>query len=367
MPEVAVLHPVSRRHLDELTGPAGIMQHAVGTRPDPSHGYCTDDVARALQVDLLHQAELGWRSVATSASRSILFLEEAFDARTGRFRNFRSGDGTWLDAPGSEDCHGRAMLALAETAAYALDSRVVAAARVLFARGLPATRGLTALRAQGSVIVGCVELLRAAPDDDVATAIRLLAARLFARFGSRSGSSWPWPEPTVTYENGLLARALIVAGDELGSTEMTATGLRALDWLIAAQTTTAGWLSPIGNGWWAKDGERSQFDQQPIEATALLLAAKAALDVTGDARYTTVMEQSFAWFLGANDLGVMIADPEHGGGCDGLTRDGVNTNQGAESTLMWLMASEHIRRMRRSAAGRVIETSPPAELALTPQ
>jgi hypothetical protein len=152
----------------------------------------------------------------------------------------------------------------------------------------------------------------------------------------------------VTYENAILPRALIVAGRQLDAEPLVATGLRSLDWLIEAQTGPEGHLSPVGNGWWQRGGVKSAFDQQPIEATALLLAASAANAVTGDARYGEAMERSYAWFLGANDLGLSLADPARGACFDGLSAAGVNRNEGAESTLMWLIAAEHIRAQRDS-------------------
>ena len=150
----------------------------------------------------------------------------------------------------------------------------------------------------------------------------------------------------MTYENARPARALIVAGRSLGSTVMVDLGLGVLDWLIAAQTADEGHLSPVGNGWWTRGEAKAMFDQQPIEATSLLLAAETALAATGDPRYGEVMDRAYAWFLGANDLGIAIADPARGASFDGLTPTGANTNQGAESTLMWLTALEHIRAVR---------------------
>ena len=351
MPDVPPLHPVSRQHLDVMTGPLGIMQHAIGSRPDPGHGYCTDDVARALQVDLLHQRELGWPAVAESAWRSFRFLVEALDSATGRFRNFRSVDGSWIEGAGSEDCQGRAIHALGDVIAEGADARMVASATSLIDRALPAARQLTALRAQASVLLGCVATLRVAPNSVTAVASGPLAARFGTRFPSSIDAAWPWPEPRLTYENALPARALIVAGQALESREMVESGLRVLDWLIEVQTTTDGHLSPIGNGWWPRGGEKSRFDQQPIEATALLLAAESAFQATGDGRYRAAMERSYGWFLGENDHHLDVADPQRGAGYDGLTPQGVNTNQGAESTLMWLIAAEHVR------AGRVGPTA----------
>jgi len=354
----APLHPVSRRHLDELEGELGILQHAIGSRPDPAHGYCVDDVARSLQVDLLHARGLGWVSVSRSAWRSLRFLEEAFDSETGRFRNFRSIDGSWIDGQGSNDSFGRAMLALGETIDGAPDARLFESAAALFGRALPAAGKMTSPRAQASVILACDAVLRSAgvagSEDEheaalgaaSALALRRIATGLHARFLDFARPGWPWAEGSLTYENALLPRALIVAGHRLGAGVMLKIGLQVLDWLIEVQTSPQGAFSPVGNGWWPRGGTRSQFDQQPIEATALLLAAEAAHNATRDPRYLDAMELAYAWFLGGNDLGKRIASPARGACFDGLTSTGVNTNEGAESTLMWLTAAEHIRFMR---------------------
>jgi hypothetical protein len=350
MSDETPLFPVSREHLDALTGGVAIMQHAIGADPDPAHGYCTDDVARALQVDLLHQRPLGWDAVASSAWRNLTFLDDAFDRTTGRFRNFRRIDGSWLDGAASEDSQGRAMLALGSTIAAAPDEAMVGSAWSLFARALPAAQGVRALRAQSSVLLACDAVVRAAPLAShtayAALAHHLLSSRLASTFRARATSDWRWPETRLTYENALPARALIVAGRSLGSQPMLELGLDVLDWLIVSQTDQSGHLSPIGNGWWPRGGEKSRFDQQPIEATALLLAAESAYEATGDAKYPAAMERAYAWFLGENDLHVPVAVPERGACFDGLIPRGVNANQGAESTLMWLIAAERTRALR---------------------
>lgn len=350
MPDVLPLHPVNRGHLEVLSDEIGVMQHANGSRPDPVHGYCTDDVARALQVDLLHQRGLGWPAVAESAWRNVRFLTDALDRSTGRFRNLRNADGTWLEVMGSEDCHGRAMLALGETMALAPDGRLAEAAERLFSDALPAAQGLGALRARASVLLACDVAQRAAPTRATALACRLVIGLLRSTFDSRPASGWLWPEARLTYENALPARALLVAGRYLGSQPTIETGIKLIDWLIDAQTAPTGHLSPIGNGWWSRGGEKSQFDQQPIEATALLLAAETAHELTNDQVYRVTIERAYAWFLGANDLGLPVAAPERGASHDGLTAVGVNDNQGAESTLMWLIALEHVRAMRAAQA-----------------
>jgi hypothetical protein len=358
VPDRAPLHPISRQHLEALTGELGIFQHAIGSVPDPAHGYCVDDVARALQVDLLHARGVGWVTVAGSAWRGLRFLEDAFDPATGRFWNFRSIDGEWIGGAGSNDSFGRAMLALGETMDGAPDARLFEGALTLFARALPAAGKVTSPRAQASVILGCDAVVRSAgvagSEDEQEAAVgaaaaftmRRLATGLHARFLDFARPGWPWPEASLTYENALLPRALIVAGHRLRADVMLKIGLQVLDWLIDIQTSPQARFSPVGNGWWPRGGTKSQFDQQPIEATALLLAAEAAHKATGDPRYLEAMELAYAWFLGGNDLGLRIADPARGAGSDGLTSTGVNTNEGAESTLMWLTAAEHIRLMR---------------------
>lgn len=344
--QLGSLPPVSRHHLDELSDRIGIMQHAIGSRPDPAHGYCVDDVARALQVDLLHARELGWATVAERAWSNLRFLSTAFDDETGEFRNFRRVDGSWIDGPSSDDSQARAMLALGEAVAGVSDPRMITFATALFDRALPQAQRLPALRAQALVLLACDAVMRVAPTGETAQAYRLLAGRLEATLGSHATEAWPWPEPALTYENALPVRALIVAGRYLDSKPLVDAGLAMLDWQIAAQTTDSGHLSLIGNGWWPRDGERSRFDQQPVEATSLLLAAEVAFEATGFDHYRQVMERAYGWFLGENDLGIAVADPARGASGDGLTPSGVNTNEGAESTLMWLMALEHIRALR---------------------
>jgi hypothetical protein len=351
------MHPISRRHLERLTGELGIMQHAIGSRPDPKHGYCVDDVARALEVDLLHGRVLGWPAVADSAWRSVHFLQAAFDESTGTFRNFRSIAGEWLPGRPSEDSQGRAMLALGTAIATTTDDDVRAAATALWDLALPGAERLTALRAQASVILGCAAILDLGPNEPARTLMARFARGLDRRFRSNASSDWFWPEHELTYENALLGRALIVAGRRLPSKDMIGTGIQSIDWLLRVQTSASGHLSPIGNTWWARGGVRSRFDQQPIEATALLLAAEAALEATGAPRFRSAMELAYAWFLGRNDLDLPVAHPARGAGSDGLTASGPNTNEGAESTLMWLVAAEHIRAQR---AADLVAGSPQA-------
>ena len=350
-----VLYPVRRSHLEAMTGPLGIWQHARGQEPDPAHGTCTDDVSRALLVDLVHAEQIGWQQVRTSAWRGLEYLASSFQPAEGRFRNFRDATGGWTDAPPSEDSQGRALLALGTAAATSLDPAFRARAGALFDRALPGAGALVALRAIASAALGCATALAGAGPGGANEApteamLARLAARLLDAFAATAevDQGWPWPEPALTYENALPPRALIVAGLWLDDVRLRRTGLRALDWLIAVQTAPNGAFSPIGNRTWWRQGERrSRFDQQPIEGATMILACEAAWAATSDPRYVTAAERAYGWFLGANDAHVPVAIPDRGACHDGLEPDGVNANQGAESTLAWLMAVERIRAIRR--------------------
>jgi len=348
----APLYPVNRRHLELLSNELGVWQHASLAGPDPAFGFCTDDVCRALAVDLLHSREVGWAAVSASVHRHLAFLEQA-EGRSGRrFRNFRAADGAWLEVEGSEDCHGRAMASLAFAMNRAPDASIRETARRLFERALPAAGSLHALRATASAVLACDGAIDAGGGAGAEATFELLAGRLAEAFGRTSLTpNWRWPEPILTYENALLPRALIVAGRRLGDTSMTLEGCLVLDWLIEVQTSPEGMFSPVGNrGWWPMGGAKSRFDQQPIEAMSLLLAAETALAATGDERYRSAAEMAYGWFLGANDGGVAVAMPLAGACHDGLTPTGLNDNQGAESTLAWLAALEHMRALRAADA-----------------
>ncbi len=341
-----------RVHLDELTGPLGIYQHARGRQPDPGQGYCTDDVARSAIVDVLQGHQLGQPAVATSLARSVTFLAEAFVPGTGRLRNFRDDDGNWLERVGSADAHSRGIQALgvviAARAAPAIDEL---AARTL-ELALPAALELADLRPWAHAILGCVAALgRDRPPAAAELVLDQLAGRLFEVFASADDAEWPWPETTVTYENAVMAQALIDGGAWLADRTMIERGLAALDWLVAGQLAPGGHFEPVGNrGWWPRGARPARFDQQPIDAAALVDACAAAWRVTNERGWLTEMERAYAWFTGWNSGGLAVADPATGGCCDGLSSAGVNANQGAESTLAWLTATECVRATRSDSS-----------------
>ena len=345
------LYPVSRLHLDAMSDDLGIWQFARGAEPDHQYGYCTDDVARAIVVDVLHCRELPPASLESSLRRSLRFLSEAFNRESGRFLNLRQADGRWLDADASEDCHARALLGLAQLMAEMPDTEMAVLARELFDRALPAATSFGHLRAISGALLAC----DSATGSGLSIAARPAFDELAARLESAAlfeAAEWPWPEQTLTYETAIVPRALIAAGRRLGRPALLAQGCSVLDWLIDVQAGESGQFSPVGNRhWWQREAERSWFDKQPIEAATMVSAAAAAFRATGRRHYLDAAEAAYGWFLGDNDLEVFMADPIRGACYDGLTPTGPNRNQGAESTLMWLTALEQMRELRRSTQG----------------
>lgn len=370
------LHPISRRHLKALRDDVGLASHAIRSKPDPEQGYVVDDAARALQVDLLHARTLGWTPVEASARANLAALESAFDESRGTFFSVRQADGEWVAGPGNGSANapatqvtlGRVMLAIGETIEQATDTTLVDRARTLFASALKAAGRTTDPRAEASVVLGCVAVTKSATltasteETDRAFVVetrevlRRLATTLHAKVLDGARPHWSWLEPTLTQESAIVPRALIVAGQRLKAEVMLAIGTQVLNWLIDVQTVPEGdHFSPVGSDGWPFGQERPSFDQLPVDATSLILASEAAYDATGDPRYGLAMERSYAWFLGANDLEVAIADPARGACADALTATGPDRNRGAEASLMWLMAAEHMRAFRAAKPRQVVE------------
>lgn len=333
-------------HLKLLTDPTGIIQHAKYTVPNFTEGYTTDDNARALIVAVLAQYTFGADpDLHDLASKYLAFLHHAFNDQVGRFRNFMAYDRRWLDEEGSEDSHGRAIWALGSAVAYSKDPGQTAVALSLFERALPFAESLTQIRPRAFAIVGIHAYLRKfGGDSDARRARETLATRLYEHFQEGVTDQWPWPENLLNYANAKIPHALLLAGQWMQKGEMIEMGLRCLGWLAELQTSESGCFSPIGNkGWYPRNGERANFDQQPIEAYSMLSACLEAYHFTGDERWQVEARLAFEWFLGRNDLGIPLYDYTSGGCRDGLLPDRANENQGAESTLIWLLSLLEMR------------------------
>jgi hypothetical protein len=318
---VAVTEKVVSREVETQDELPEILQHCRYSTPDRRFGYCTDDNSRALIV-----AALDWDQTHDESMRPLMqtylsFLGHALDEKTGRFRNFLNYDRTWSEVIGSEDSHARALWGLGEAVAMCPHESMIALATRLFNAGLPATESFASPRAWAFAVVGIhAYLQRFGGDSEVRRYRVLLTDRLVNRFTEHMSGEWPWCEDVVTYANGKL-------------------GKKALEWLLKTQTAEDNMLSIIGtNGWYSRGGERARFDQQPVEAHALVDACIEAYHVTREKRWIREAERAFHWFLGDNDLRTPLYDFTTGGCRDGLHADRVNENQGAESTLAWLMS-----------------------------
>jgi glycosyltransferase involved in cell wall biosynthesis len=339
-------------HLYHMTDSTGIFQHASFTTPNLAEGYCTDDNARALILAvLLDQLEEAPKRVRALATTYAAFLDQAFDSTTKRFHNFLSSDRRWLDEQGSEDCHGRAIWALGTAVRRAPHWGSRRMAERLFAQALPAVTNFAAPRAWAFSLIGIDEYLGRLNGDRLAEDVRAeLTERLMAIFDQVAAPGWSWFEEGLTYDNAKLAHALIVSGRATGQRSVYERGLQALRWLVGVQTSRQGQLRPIGsNGFYRRNGARADFDQQPIEAQTTVSACLEAYRATADPWWYGQAQRAFDWFLGRNDLGLELYARQSGGCRDGLHADRGNENQGAESTLAFLLSQAEMRLIQNTA------------------
>ena len=333
-------------HLTRMTDSTGVFQHAVFSVPNFSEGYCTDDNARAFVLSVL-LGEMGEdpECARTLATTSAAFLHHAFDLTTKRFHNHLSFDRRWLDDQGSEDCQGRALWALGIGVGRSPFRSFHMMAGQLFAAALPALTGFSSPRAWAFGLIGIHEYLRRLSGDSLVNQTReALTCRLMKLFETVARPDWQWFEEELSYDNAKLAHALIVSGQATGQKEVLEQGLKALRWLTRIQMSEKGHFRPIGsNGFYRRGGTRANFDQQPIEAQATVSACLEAYRATSDFWWYEHAQRAFDWFIGWNDLGLEVYSAETGGCRDGLHMDRVNGNQGAESTLAFLLSLAEMR------------------------
>lgn len=339
-PLVTDLPETNFNHLINLTDETGILQHTRYSVPDRSRGYTTDDNARSLIV-ALHGLEAKPNNIQLLqlAFRYLSFLDHAFDRSRGRFRNFMAYDRRWLEEVGSEDSHARALWSLGIAVGVAPDDGQVAVALDLFHASLPAVETFTSPRAWAFTLIGIHEFLKRFPGDSVARRLReVLGSKLLSLHQATASKSWQWFETYMTYDNAVLCQGLLHTGQDIGQSEMKDVSLQTLEWLARIQTAPEGHFVPVGTSGWQRDGPRSRYDQQPVEAHSMTSACLAAFATTKDEKWLQEARRAFDWFLGRNDLGMPLYDYTTGGCFDGLSPDGVNLNQGAESTISFLLA-----------------------------
>jgi len=317
-------------HLKRLTTEFGLQEHALFDEPRPEHGYCVDDVARGL-VLLCREPEL--QPVELAMLELYLDFTLRAVSEDGGCHNRMDSEGNWADQPGRGDWWGRAMWGLGFAAAHA----PLAGQRARAVEGFHMLARTTSpdLKALSFASLGAGELLLAYPDDSDA---RRVLERVRKRLTHSVSKNWIWPEKRLSYSNGSVVEAVILIGWVLGDAPTLAHGISMLEFLLEIETSSGHFsVTPVdGRG---DDGEMS-FDQQPIEIAAIADACARAFQVTGERRWAEQVQLAWSWFLGNNDIGVPMFDPETGGGYDGLHDRGPNLNQGAESTISMLSTAQ---------------------------
>jgi hypothetical protein len=347
-----------------MTGEFGIHQHAVGTEPDPVHGYCTDDNARAViaLTDLMRAKHPDPR-IGDMFTRCFNVLVQACDLRTDRFRNFMSEDGRWLESHGSEDSHGRALWALGHVVQhFPFSSERECAGRILRIAA-PATMRFTSPRSWAFTLLGLTSYLDAARSDILAEILRNeLASRLYSLYECCARGEWLWFENNVTYDNAKLPESLLAAARQTGNIPWCRAALRTLGFLVRSQTAPEGHFRSIGcEGFWTRLRAPAQWDQQPLEAQAMTSACLEAYKLTGQIRWLDSAWRAFSWFTGGNDHALPVVDFVTGGCCDGLKRRGLNVNQGAESTLSWIQSAVQMRLLGKAVPAFMPHQPVPAQ------
>ncbi|MBK8725380.1 MAG: glycosyltransferase family 4 protein [Holophagaceae bacterium] len=349
------LPPLRLDHVLRLSDDTGIIQHATFNVPNFHEGYCTDDNARAfILCNLLD--ELGGRPPSENLDRLatiyLAFLYAAMNGKTGRFRNFMSHGRQWLEDSGSEDSHARALWATGTGTGRSRNDGHRKLCTQIFERKVGVVASFSSPRAWAFTLLGIHEFLHRFPGHAHALSVREdLTLKLIALWRSCASDDWPWFESSATYENPRLCQALLLSGRWMPHPEALDIGLKSLAWLASVQKTRAGHFRPIGsNGFYERNGSRADFDQQPVEAQAMVSACLEAFRATQDESWSREAKRAFEWFLGRNDLSLPLYDSGSGGCADGLHQDRINENQGAESTLAFHLALAEMNQAEFLAA-----------------
>ena len=331
---------INLHHFQVLTDDTGILQHSFFTIPNRENGYTLDDNARALVVSCMYHNLRKDDQIIRPIKIYLAFIYHAFNYTKKRFRNFMSYDRTWLEEIGSEDAHARALWGLGVAVNNAPNQAIRDMATRLFGDAVAVVESFTSPRAWSFAIHGAYQYLKIFGGDARVRKIQeILAEKLYTLYKDNFKPEWPWFEDKLSYANANLSHGLIIAGQRISRLDMFDAGISSLEWLIEKQISPEGYMSIIGNkNWNTKNGDKSKFDQQPIETMNLIIACSTVFRFTGDKKWVDNARKCFSWFLGQNDLGVQLYNYQTGGCKDGLQSQGANANEGAESTLAWLIS-----------------------------
>ncbi len=336
--DLLILPPFSLVHINRLTDDTGIIQHAKFGIPNLKKGYCLDDNSRALLMVLMAYRQM--KDIrALELSPVYLSYIHYMQNKDGTFKNFLSFSRNYLDEFGSEDSFGRTIWALGYLMDNAPNDAYYQIGKEVFFNAAPNFEKLKSMRGIANTMIGACYYLRTNPTDDSMTErLRNMAHNMVKHYEENESADWRWFEPLLAYDNGILPLSLLHSAEILNEDKVLEVATKSMQFLTA-HTLNENYLSIIGNEkWYKKDGERSVFAQQPIDAMAMVLMYHQAFLVTKDKEYLNKLYSSFLWFLGENDLRMSLYDFETKGCCDGFESYGVNRNQGAESSLAYLIS-----------------------------
>ncbi|MGQ1786288.1 MULTISPECIES: glycosyltransferase family 4 protein [unclassified Saccharicrinis] len=336
--DLLIMPPFSLAHINRLTDDTGIIQHAKFGIPNLKEGYCLDDNARALLMVLMCYRQIKDERALELSPIYISYIHY-MQNNDGTFKNFLSFNRNYLDEVGSEDSFGRTIWALGYLMANAPNDAYYQTGREIFYNAIPHFNKLTSIRSIANTIIGLCYYLKTSPGDDSMTErLRTMTHKLITHYEQNDSKNWHWFESLLAYDNGILPLSLLHASKFLNDDSVLKVAINSIDFLTS-HTLKDNYLSVIGNEkWYKKDEQRSVYAQQPVDAMAMVLMYHQAFLVTKNKEYIKNLYTSFLWFLGENDLRMSLYDFETNGCCDGFESYGVNRNQGAESSLAYLIS-----------------------------
>ena len=329
------LPPISIQHLQTLTDATGIHEFAHGTIPWHENGYCAEDVGRALAAVTLYERVTGKTDGRPLARVYLAYLEKSL-RDDGEIWNRKD------QTLASGDAYGRILWGLGCAASFQTDQTNRESATRLFESILPGWEKKLGDYpiARACAMQGLAAYLNRHPNPAARMALVQCAKKNVLAFHKHSDHTWKWFGDTMTYDSGRLPLSLLLAFQTSGDSRFRDAGLASLDFLIAIYFDPKGTqLSVVGNkGWFKKGGIPARFDQQPIDAAAMVEACVLAAHLTGNPEYSQRARTAFEWFLGNNVKQAILYDSQSGGCRDGLTESGPNQNEGGESTIMYVIA-----------------------------
>jgi hypothetical protein len=332
----AKMPDINLKHISSLTDNTGIIQHAVFAMPNRKEGYCIDDNARALLFAVWACKNNKKDQIAYNLLPVYLSFIHYMQTEDGYFRNFLSYTRVVTEDRGSEDSFGRTMMALGYLINEGSSHLLIKTAQGIFSKAYPHVNKLTSLRGIANSIIGICQFIKCHyPDDKKRNMVIHLSDKMVSMYKDSKSSDWLWFEPVLTYDNAMLPLALLNAYEVTQNEEYLAIAFESMNFL-ESKVFCNDTLRPIGNaGWHKRGGPVAQFDQQGIDVMAMVLFYQQAFRVTGEQLYSIRMYKCYQWFLGDNDMGLSLYDFSTGGCADGLHVEGINLNQGAESTLAY--------------------------------